>query len=444
VLVFVLIWLALLGYMYLQNRKSLAEAPGLQKYGDALLVALEEVPDAAQARTFMAATERWTAIRRTQSEIVAGVVLHELRDAAGQVVYATDGWQWDASVPSARDATSLQDGYWRYDKTGAHWRLRILNPRRTTAAFLRYNARIILPYLLLAFPMVLIAVWLTVRNNLRPLNQLAQRIGERASDDLRPVGIEAHYRELKPLVQALDTLLQRLRGTVQRERALVQDAAHELRTPLAVIGAQAHVLARSDEPAARMQAQHHLDQAIARAAHLSHQLLALAALDDDARRSTQVVDLAHWLRDALARATPTVSARAMELALEGPDMLARQIDLPALDSVLQNLVENAVRHGRAGGQVLVRLAALPGHPQGWQLSVQDDGPGLPEADRAHVVERFFRGTATQAAGTGLGLAIVRQAAQRLHGQASLIGGLNGGGFGVLVETRGPPPAVDRP
>ena len=94
-------------------------------------------------------------------------------------------------------------------------------------------------------PFVLVPVWLSVRNGLRPLQQLARGIARRPADDLQPVGFNARHRELKPLEQALDALFARLRQKVERERAFVQDAAHEIRTPLAVITAQAHVMARS-------------------------------------------------------------------------------------------------------------------------------------------------------------------------------------------------------
>ncbi len=110
------------------------------------------------------------------------------------------------------------------------------------SAFLAYNARFLVPYLLLASPIVLLAVWLSVRNGLRPLQQLADRIRRRTAGDLQPVGFDARHRELRPLVQALDALLGQARAQLQRERAFVQDAAHEMRTPLAVISAQAHVL----------------------------------------------------------------------------------------------------------------------------------------------------------------------------------------------------------
>ncbi|MBS0455462.1 MAG: HAMP domain-containing histidine kinase [Proteobacteria bacterium] len=428
--VFALIWLALLAYLYLENRKSLAEAPGLQKYGDALLVALDETADAQQARAAIAATERWTAIRRTQSEVVSGVVLHELSSPDGRIVYRSPAWNWNGSVPSSAVSITLQEGYWRYDRASTHWRLRILNPRRTSEAFLRYNARNILPYLLVAFPIVLGAVWLTLRASLRPLQQLAGRIGERSSGDLSPVGVPARYRELKPLVDALDALLLRLRGTVERERAFIQDAAHEIRTPLAVINAQAHVLAQAPDAAQRNQAEEQLNQAIGRTSHLAQQLLDLASLDRAGPLRSSRVDLALWLRKLLGPAAQAALRDGRELSLDAPDTLPCDIELASMESIVQNLVDNALRHAVPASTIAVALR-LEG--QALLLQVLDDGPGIPGAHQEHIFERFHRAADARASGAGLGLAIVRQAALRLGGGVELTQGLSGRGVGFRVR-----------
>lgn len=435
-LVFLLIWATLLSYEYGKNRRYLAEPPSLAQYGDALLVALDETADPAQARIFMAATERWTAIRRTQNERLSGIVLYELQDGRGERIYASEGWPWPRGTGAAEAAGRWEAQYWHYDRRSPHWRLQILNPRRTVGAFLRYNAGFILPYLLVAFPFVLIAVWVTVRASLRPLDQLARRIAARADDDLRAVGVPARYRELKPLVQALDMLLARLRRTVARERAFVQDAAHEIRTPLAVINAEAHVLAQAQDAAERSRAELQLNQAIARASHLARQLLDLATLDRAGPSCASQVDLAHWLRALLGPAARTAMQDGRELSLDAPDTLPWRIDLGALESIVQNLVDNALRHGTPGSTVAVALRA---QGDGLALTVRDDGPGIAAAERAQVFERFHRGADPRASGAGLGLAIVRQAAARLGGSVEIVDGLQGRGVGLRVRLPAVPP-----
>ena len=437
VLAFVLVWAVLLGYIFVQNKQAIASEPGLQKYGDALLVSLQDITEPAHAAAALGSTDTWTNIRRRQNGIFPGTLLHELKDATGQPVFASPSLQVLTLPPATPEAVgviteTIANGtaYRIYTGHNARWALRVIEPKRTDSAFLAYNGRFILPYLLVAMPFVLVPVWLSVRNGLRPLQQLASRIARRNTDDLQPVGFNARHRELKPLEQSLDHLFAQLRQKVERERAFVQDAAHEIRTPLAVITAQAHVMARSQSEDERTQAQSHLEQAIARTSHLAQQLLDLAALDEAQRPAPRDLDVAQWLRAALAQAAPQAMAQQIELSLDAPDTLPARLDLPALESIVHNLIDNAVRYATAGGNVAVGLrhdGAL------LHLVVQDDGPGIPVTERSRVFERFYRGVGHAANGSGLGLAIVQQAVRRMGGQVQVGGGLNGKGVGFIVS-----------
>jgi signal transduction histidine kinase len=432
-LAFCVVWTVLLGYLYLQFRQASGAESGLQKFGNALTLSLAGMADTPSAAAAMAATDQWVNIRRKEIGRLPGVLLFELLAPDGQRLYASPALQGRLldSPPQPLAETSL-DGqpHHVYEGRGGRWTLRIAEPVRSTANFLGYNGRWLLPYLLLALPFILLAVWLSVRNSLRPLQQLADRIARRHPGDLQPVGFEAGYRELQPLVQALDALLQRLRDKLAHERSFVHDAAHEIRTPLAVINAQAHVLAHAPDAAQREQAQQHLDQAIARSSHLARQLLSLATLDAPPAAQPRELDLAQWLRQLLAQAAPAAMARRIELSLDAPDRLRRTADLPALESILRNLVDNAVRYGRAGGCVALTLRDDEGRIS---LKVQDDGPGIAPAEQARVFERFHRGAGHEAPGSGLGLAIVRQAAARMGGTVSIIEGLDGQGVGFFVS-----------
>lgn len=435
---FVVVWGVLLGYNYVNYRHTITRDPGLMKYGDAVLDSLAPVTDPAHASAALAATDHWTNVRRRQIGLLPGVLMHELRDgASGQPVFASPSLhnvKLPAVTPRAepfiQEASFQGRSYRIYTGRNERWVLRVFETKRTDSSFLQSNGRALLPYLLLAAPFVLLAVWLSVRNGLRPLQQLAGRIAQRGQDDLQPVGFDARHGELKPLEQSLDHLFTQLRQKVERERAFVQDAAHEIRTPLAVIAAQAHVMARSPSEAERTQAQAHMEQAIARTSHLAQQLLDLAALDEAQRPAPRDIDVAQWLRAALAQAAPAAMARRIELSLDAPDTLPARLDLPALESVLHNLLDNAVRYAHAGGTVAVGLRVEDGT---LQLSVQDDGPGIAPAERDKVFERFYRGLGHAANGSGLGLAIVRQAALRMGGQVRLGEGLDGRGVGFFVR-----------
>lgn len=421
------------------------------KYRDAVLESLAPVVDAARGSTALAATDHWTNVRRRQVGLLPGVLMHELRDAAsGQPVFASPSLQnvqLPALAPQARpfiqEAMRQGRSVRIYTGRNERWVLRVFETKRTDASFLQTNGRALLPYLLLAAPFVLLAVWLSVRNGLRPLQQLARRIAQRGQDDLQPVGFNARHRELQPLEQSLDHLFAQLRQKVERERAFVQDAAHEIRTPLAVINAQAHVLARLPDPAERAQAQTQtqLEQAIARTSHLTQQLLDLAALDDAQRPAPRDIDAAQWRRAAIAQAAPATMAKQIEFSLDAPDHLRARLDLPALESVVHNLIDNAVRYGHAGGTVAVGLRVDDESVAGREtlhLSVQDDGPGIAAAERGQVFERFYRSTGQEATtGTGLGLAIVRQAVLRMGGEVWVGDGVGSrGGFFMRIPLSG--------
>ncbi|MGR4870810.1 sensor histidine kinase [Variovorax sp. LARHSF232] len=433
-LAFFLVWAALLSYLYLDRVRIRTQDPGLPKFAAAMEAALAHVHSEAEGAAFAAATATWMNIRRQGNERVPGALEFELLDtASGRRVYATPGLWADALPAPAAPVQALELQGTHYLLTQARtpqWTLRIAEPLRSDAAFLSYNARFLLPYLLIALPIVLLAIWLPILRGLRPLQELATRIGARDASDLRPVGFDAKHRELKPLVAALDDLLARLRHKLERERAFVQDAAHEIRTPLAVINAQAHVLAHADNAAERVQAETQLDQAIARTSHMAQQLLDLAALDQDGAAHTRHLDVAHWLRGALAPLAQSAFAKDMELSLEAPEQLAWKVEVAALGSVVNNLVDNALRYGRQGGTVAVAL-----HEAGGELHVrvQDDGPGIAQALHAKIFERFYRGADHEARGSGLGLAIVRQAALRMGGGVEIGEGLDGRGVGFVVR-----------
>lgn len=429
---FAVIWLVLLAYAYVQNDRIVAKEQPFRRFTEALHRTLEATPEPGHATAIVRATLQWLNERRAQGQRFPPGLEAELLDAAGARVYASPrlaalaaaAWRSGTRVEVAGQPYAL------YEVRGPLWTLRVWEPVRTTDRFLSYNAAMILEYLLLALPFVLFPVWWSVRSGLRPLARFAQALKGRRQGDLSPVQYPVRHSELKPLSDALDDLLAQLRRKLDRERVFVQDAAHEIRTPLAVVGTQAHVLAHASCPEERGRAQALLNQAIARASHLAHQLLMLATLDAEAAAAPRHVDVAQVVRELLAQLAPAAMERRMELSLEAPDELWLTVDEAALGSIVGNLVDNAIRYGRDGGNVVVALRQEAGQ---LVLHVQDDGPGIPQADRARVFERFYRVPGNDRPGSGLGLAIVRQAAARLGGEVAVIDGLAGSGIGFRVR-----------
>ena len=423
-LAFALVAAALLALDFAEFKRSMDERPGIKMLADAMTASLADVADPHEASVVVQARARELNLMRREGGLFQGDVEFSLSPAAGGAggppLFATPG--------AARASTAT---HWVAHAGGGRWQLTVAEPRVGDATVIGWMGRELLSSLLLAFPLVLLPLWIAVRRGMCPLNRLADAVAQRDAQDLSPLGFTPQHDELKPLATAFDGLLTRLRQQLQRERAFVQDAAHELRTPMAVVAAQAHLLAHAASAAERGQAADALDAALRRASHLSRQLLTLATLDEARPGAVERLDLTSLVEQALAQLAPQALARGVELSLDAPPTLPTQLDRAAFESVLLNLVDNALRYVPDGGHVAVVLEA---GAQALTLRVADDGPGIPPAEREAAFERFWRGAAgAEVSGTGLGLAIVRRAAVRLGGTVRITDGLGGRGCGFVVE-----------
>jgi two-component system, OmpR family, sensor histidine kinase QseC len=266
-------------------------------------------------------------------------------------------------------------------------------------------------YIGMALPIVLLPVWWAVRTGLQPLHQLSQAVAERDPLHTHPLPASSSYRELEPLRTAMNRHFERTAHSLVREKAFVHDAAHEMRTPLAVVASQAQLLLQSDE-ATRETAHSRLQAAVTRASHVTQQLLDLARADTTGTEPGASADLMNEARDAMALLADRAAAQGTELELNGPDQLRLATHPRLLRSIIDNLLDNALRHGGHGGVVRVDVAH---HGHTCHLQVSDDGPGIATENRELAFERFWRASAEP--GAGLGLAIVRQAARALGGDA---------------------------
>ncbi len=266
--------------------------------------------------------------------------------------------------------------------------------------------------LAIALPVLGLLIWFGVAHALGPLRALNRQVADRAPDNLAALDSADAPVEVGPLAANLNRLFARVQASMDNERRFTADAAHELRTPLAAVRAQAQVARGATDDRERSRA---LDNVIAgcdRATHLVQQLLTLARLEPagfEARRES--CDLRAVAERAIADVMPAALARAIEIELaEGPAVQVAG-DGRLLAILLRNLLENAVRYSYAHTVVRVDVGHRNDLPF---VSVADQGPGVAPAERAKLGQRFHRLVGGGVSGTGLGLSIVKRIAE-IHG-----------------------------
>jgi two-component system, OmpR family, sensor histidine kinase QseC len=303
-------------------------------------------------------------------------------------------------------------------------------------AILRAVLRSMLWPLAIALPLLALAVWWSVRRGLAPLRGMAGTLAARDAPSIEPLAVaDDAPSEMRPLLAALNGLFERIGSLRAAERRFTADAAHELRTPIAAIRAQAQAAQGATDDAERRQA---LAQTLAgcdRAAHLVDQLLTLSRLEAGAQASRGPADLAAVARRVAGLLARDALARHQDLSLEAELPVPVAADEALLGMAVRNLLDNALRYSPEGARVRVQVAAQAG---GAVLVVDDSGPGMAPADLARLGERFFRVLGHDASGSGLGFSIVQRIAQATGAtvQASRSADLGG----LQVTMRWPAPA----
>ncbi|TXI18202.1 MAG: HAMP domain-containing protein, partial [Ottowia sp.] len=277
-------------------------------------------------------------------------------------------------------------------------------------------------------PLAVLLVWLALVRGIRPLSELESRIRARRPDDLSPLDDHAVPQEVAPLVGSVNDLLTRLKDSIATQKRFLADAAHQLKTPLAGLRMQAELAQREGASEDELkQSLQQIGHASVRATHTVNQLLALARAEGgSAAAAHEPCDLAQLTIEAVREAVPAALERGTDLGYEGPEPgaphLVRLGNPLLLKEMLRNLVENALHYARTPGTgapvVTVRLRANP-PGGGLALEVEDNGPGVPPAERELVFQPFYRALGTNVDGTGLGLPIVREIAEQHGASVSL-------------------------
>jgi two-component system sensor histidine kinase QseC len=379
-----------------------------------------------------------------------GVPGHDYETKLGFQVYAADGssvlqsagapngaLQELAKADSASPFSDLSGGYHDVQLDGHAWRLFLLHDPEDELWILvserddvrgelvgKIARRSLLPDLI-GLPLLALLIWLAVGWGLRPLAHMAQLLKNRDPDNLAPLLLAPLPQELEPVAASLNRLLQQVNQLVEREKRFIADAAHELRTPLAVLRIHAQNAQQAGSEADRDEALRQLLAGVDRTTRVVTQLLTLARLEPSAQQLRLApLDMRRLTRDTLAELTPLAIARDQELTLEIDEHGDYSLtgDAASLATLLQNLVGNALTYTPNGGRIEVQLRSTPDK---LIIEVADSGPGIAPELREQLFERFVRLGDGQ--GAGLGLSIVARIAE-LHGATvelldSALGGL---------------------
>lgn len=432
----VLVATVLVGLDYFAFRAAISDRVAQRSAAEALGEALADVDEPVAA-----AIVRATELQFNRSRRAAGLpdiedLAFELQTQEARQVYASAALKDEPALTLQQARLEVFQvrgrAYYPYVHETARWRVILLEPVVQDRLLLRWLSGGLLPSILVAVPLLMLPLWWGVRSGLAPLRRLVSALAQRDSVSLTPLQLDLRYAELQPIVGAIDGLLARARQHLEHERALMHNTAHELRTPLAVVAAQAHALATAPDGAAAEVARQGIARGVQRTSHLVDQLLTLAGLESPgAPRATEPIDLVALCRQHLIDLTPLADARGIEMALVSPEDCRATVVVPALHSILDNLLRNALNHCPPSSQVELQLTRQDSQ---FRIEVQDNGPGMPAEECARAFERFFRGQGA-GPGSGLGLAIVNEAARLLAARVSLAAREGGPGLRVTVEWR---------
>ena len=286
--------------------------------------------------------------------------------------------------------------------------------------------------LLIALPlMILLTVWITYRA-MRPVKTLSASLGQRRSDDLSPLDGEGVPSEIQGFVTAINQLLQRTGENIRRQQRFIADAAHELRSPLTALSLQAERLTKLPQSDEAREQTGLILQSIQRNRHLLEQLLTHArAQGSETQRNLTNISLQAQFRRVLQELMPLALDKQQDIGVAVENDLRIRADDTEIYTLIKTFTDNAIRYTPAGGRIDIGFSETPTTLTIW---VEDDGPGIPAAERSRVTDAFYRILGTEQQGTGLGLSIADAIAKRYGGKLILADSRNFA-HGLLIQAQ---------
>lgn len=420
----VTLWLIVIGATYL----------GANREVDALFDSQLEQSARTATRTLFGLPSPEGDGREPGDQYRKNLVIQVWNEEGDLVVHSRNAPRQPLTESDTGFADSLVDGErWRtftFRDTASGMTIRAGEPYRPRDYLTRHVVVQTMYPILIGLPVVTLLIWLIVGRGFGPLKRLAGEVHRRDPDNLDPIDAPYAPAEVNALVAELNVLLGRLKHKIDNERHFVADAAHELRTPLSGLKAQAEVALGARNDGERTRALNNILEGVDRASHLVNQLLTLSRLDESDDVERDAVDLAAQVRAVILDSLAAADRRGVELSLDpvSPGKATVHGNADALYVLVRNLVDNAIKYSPRGSMVSVGVSR---GPEGVVLTVSDQGPGIPPAERDKVFDRFHRRSKTAAYGSGLGLSIVRRVVELHRGRIDL-GEAPGGGLRVDV------------
>lgn len=341
-------------------------------------------------------------------------------------VYGSDGTLRATTWPELKAGLQEQPGFhdlrlndarWRVYTTEAagpaNHRVQVLQSGQFRSKLAVERAGAAVAPVLILLPLAILILWGVAGAMSRAVQDIGRQAALQDEHTIRELPLERVPQEIKPLVTSFNSLLTRLRDAFANQRRFVQDAAHELRTPITAVALQLENVRCDMPPGACAQSLAQLEAGVSRAQRLVDQMLKLSRQDAPVVETAVPVDLREQLHESISALIALADQRRIDLGLvddpAGTPAATLRCAVSDLRSVLDNLIENALRYTPDGGVVDVRLVSEQGRPA---VEVIDTGPGIPPDLLGRVFDRFFRVPGSPARGSGLGLAIAQAAAQR--------------------------------
>jgi len=363
-------------------------------------------------------------LRDTQGRLIAG-------DAQLPIVPMSDATSQLSSM-SQVDRRSMRTLTTRFDTRAGVIFITVADVHPPSEPAVRYGFMSTLLWDFVQLDVTLVLVWIGIQLGLRPIRKLRDEIAQRSPLDLRPIVDTTVPREIAPVVITLNRLFATLRTASQSQQQFIANTAHQLRTPITGMQAQLDVLAAEPEAQPIKARLLTLQEGIRQLARTANQLLTLARADPAANIAikNQAVNLGALIEEVAAKFFDRALQAGIDLGIDIQQSVSIVADPSLLDDLLTNLVDNALKYTPAGGSVTA--AAGVRHGKAF-LSVEDTGPGIPEAERQLVWQRFYRLPNSPGHGSGLGLAIVNEIARLYSASVSIASGAGGRGTQVLVQ-----------